>query len=135
MTNNLTSDMTRLCGEIASLRDGRARLLGSLAETRDQTRAAVNQMLAGFAADRSEIAAQTGAELAGFVSRVKETVNDLRQTVARLQEQFRDDLAGAGRAWHGAGAGFGPPSSDAKPSFRAGEPSNETAPRTRRKKR
>jgi hypothetical protein len=135
MTNNLANDMTRLCGEIAAWRDGRARLMGSLAETRAETRIAVNQMLQGFAAARSEIAAQSTAELGGFVSRVKEAVTDLRQTVAGLQEQFREDLAGADRAWHGADTGTRPSPTAAKSSFRSGEPSDETTPRSKRKKR
>ncbi len=135
MTNNLTNDMTRLCGEIAAWRDGRARLMSRLAETGAEMRISVKQMLRGFAAARSEIAAQSTAELGGFVGRVKEAVTDLRQTVAGLQDQFRDDLAGAGRAWHGSGTAFRPSPSAAKSSFQPGEPSDKTTPRTKRKKR
>jgi hypothetical protein len=105
MTNNLINDMTRLCGEIAAWRDSRADMMSNLAETRAETQAAVGQMLGGFGEARSEMAKQTKAELGGFVGRVKDAVTDLRQNVANLQNEFRDDLAGAHRAWHGASAG------------------------------
>jgi hypothetical protein len=62
-------------------------------------------------------------------------VTDLRQNVANLQDEFRDDLAGAHRAWHGASAGPRPAPTAAKPSFRAEEPSEESAHKARKKKR
>ena len=84
MTNNLTNDMTRLCGEIAALRDSRADLMSSLAESRAEMQAAVSQMVGGFGEARSEMAKQTKAELGGFVARVKEAVTGLRQTVGQV---------------------------------------------------
>jgi hypothetical protein len=135
MTNNLINDMERLCGEIAASRASRADLMSNLAETRAETQAAVGQMLVGFGEARSEMAKQTKAELGGFVVRIKEAVTDLRQNVARLQDEFRDDLAGAHRAWHGASAGPRPAPTAAKPSFRAEEPSDGLAPKARKKKR
>ena len=132
---NLTNDMARLCGEIAALRDNRADLMSGLAQTRAETQAAVSQMLGAFGEARSEMAHQTKAELGGFVVRVKEAVTELRQKVAQMQVEFRDDLAGAHRAWCGAGAGTPPAPTAAKPSFRAREFSDESAPKARRKKR
>jgi len=102
MTTNLANDMTRLCGEIAALRDSRANLMGSLAESRAEMQAAVSQMVGGFQAARSDMTKQTKAELGEFVARIKESVTDLRQTVAKLQGDFRGDLACAHQTWHGA---------------------------------
>ena len=98
MTSNLTNDMTRLCGQIAALRDSRADLMSHLAETRAEMQATISQMVGGFGEARSEMARQTKAELGGFVGRVKEAVTELREKVAGLQEEFREDLAGAHRA-------------------------------------
>ena len=137
MTNNLINDMAmaRLCGEIAALRDSRADLMSNLAETRAETQATVSQMVAGFGEARSEMAKQTKAEPGGFAVRVKEAATDLRQNVAKMQDEFRDDLAGAHRAWHGDSAGPRPAPTAAKPPFRAEEPSDESAPKARKKKR
>ena len=135
MTNNLTNDMTRLCGEMAALRESRADLISNIAQTRAEMQAGVRLMLGGFGEARSEMAKQTKAELGGFVVRVKEAVTELRQKVAQMQVEFRDDLAGAHRAWCGAGAGTPPAPTAAKPSFRAREFSDESAPKARRKKR
>jgi hypothetical protein len=135
MTYNLTNDMARLCGEIAAWRDSRVDLMSNLAQTRAQTQAAVSQMLGGFGEARSEMAQQTKAELGGFVLRVKEAVTELRQNVAKLQDELRDDLAGAHRAWHGASAGHRPAPTATKSSFRAEEPSDELTPKARKKKR
>jgi hypothetical protein len=135
MTYNLSNDMAPLCGEIAALRDSRGDLMSNLAQTRVETQAAVSRMLDGFGEARLEMAKETKAELGGFVARVKDAVTELRQNVARLQDEFRDDLAGAHRAWHGAGAGLRPAPTAAKPSFRVEEPSDESAPKARKKKR
>jgi predicted nucleic acid-binding Zn-ribbon protein len=131
MTSNLTNDMTRLCGQIAALRDSRADLMSHLAEARAEMQAAVSQMVGGFGEARSEMAKQTKAELGGFVARVKETVTELRQKVTELQDEFREDLAGAHRAWHGAS----PAPTVLKASFRAEEPSDELTPKARKKKK
>jgi len=93
--NNLTNDMTRLCGEIAALRDDRATLMSSLAKTKEAMQGAVSQMLTGFGEARADKTKQTKAELGEFVSQLK-------GTVSALLEGVRDDLAGAHQAWHGA---------------------------------
>ena len=135
MTSNLTNDMTRLCGQIAALRDSRADLMSHLAETRAEMQATISQMVGGFGEARSEMARQTKAELGGFVGRVKEAVTELREKVAGLQEEFREDLAGAHRAWHGASPAPRPAPTILKASFRAQEPSEELTPKARKKKR
>jgi len=139
MTNNLANDMTRLCGEIAALRDSRVNLMSHLAETRAEMKTAVNQMMGGFTTARSDMTKQTKAELGEFVARVKEAVTDLRQTVAKLQGDFRDDLACAHQAWHGPSAAHSsahrPAPTVLKASFRAEEPSDEFVPKAKKKKK
>ena len=136
MTNYLTNDMTRLCGEIAAMRGSRADLMSNLAQTRAEMQGAVTRMLAGFGDVRSEIAQQTKADLSGFVVRVKEAVTELRQKVAKLQDEFRDDVAGAHRAWHGASLAPRPLSPTAAESpFQAKEPSDDLAPKGKKKRR
>ena len=128
MTGNLTNDMTRLRGEIAASRDSRA-------ETRERMQAAISRMVSGFGEARSEMARQTKAELGEFVARVKEAVTELRQTVAQLREGFQDDLAGAHQAWHGASPAHRPAPTILKTSFRTEEPSDEVAPKAKKKKK
>jgi len=127
--------MTRLCGEIAALRDRRGDLMSGLAETRTEMQAAVSRMVSGFGEARSEMAQQTKADLGEFVGRVKEAVTDLRQTVGRMQDEFRVDLAGAHLAWHGASSAPRPASTVLKATFRAEEPTDKLTPKTKKKKR
>jgi predicted nucleic acid-binding Zn-ribbon protein len=133
MTNNLTNDMTRLCGEIAALRGSRADLMSNLAETRAEMQAAVAQTVAGFGEARSEMAKQTKAELSGFVVRVKEAVTELRQQVARKQDEFREDITGAQQAWHGTRPAPRHEPAVARPGFQ--EQSEDLAPKAKKKKR
>ncbi|MCX6916285.1 MAG: hypothetical protein NT167_25130 [Verrucomicrobia bacterium] len=133
MINNLTNDMTRLCGEIAALRGSRADLMSKLAETSAEMQASVTQMLAGFGEARSEMSKQTKAELSEFVASVKEAVTELRQQVAQKQEEFREDLSGAHQAWHGARPAPRQERAVESPRFR--EPSEDLAPKAKKKKR
>jgi hypothetical protein len=134
MINNLTQDMTRLCGQINSGRNLRAALMNQFAETRAEMQAAVGRMLSGFAEARSEMARQTQAERDQFVLRVKEGVSEWRQRVARMQEEFRDDIQGAHRAWQGATHGRpAPPGADS--AFQAKGPSEDLARKAKKKKR
>jgi len=133
--NNLTDDITRLCGEIASLRDSRAALMSSLAEGREEMQDAVSRMMAGFGEARAEMAKQTQADLGDFVNQVKEAVTELREKVVAMQGAFREDLAGAHQAWHGGGPTPRRASAPAGPSARAEEPAAETAPRAKKRKR
>jgi hypothetical protein len=126
--------MTRLCGEIASCRNIRAALMSHLAETRGEMQTALTRMLAGFAEARSEMARQTQAERDEFVLRVKQGVSEWRQRVAQMQEEFRDDIQGAHRAWQGAMQGRPAPAVPDSP-FQAKEPSDDLARKARKKKR
>ncbi len=132
--NNLTNDMTRLCGEIAALRDSRAAVISNLAETREEMQAGVSRMLAGFGEARAEMAEQTKGGLREFVLQLKGPVNDLRQKVADLLEGFRDDLAGAHRAWYGARPAPRKVRVVAEPIAKAMEPPSELPPKARKKK-
>ena len=114
MIGNLTNDMTRLCGEIAALRDGRAQGIDDRKDT-------VSQMLADFRNAQAEMAAITKTELHDFVENVK-------QVVTALREEFQQDLAGARRAWCGH-------NSMRTPSPRAEEEQpKEFAPKGKKKK-
>jgi hypothetical protein len=142
MTNNLTTDMARLVGEIAALRDSRASLMSNLAEFRAETQATVAGMLADFTEARSDMAAQTKADLSGFIVRIQDAVTELRQEIAQVREGFREDLAGAHQAWHGAPSAPRPAAARPAPApapespFTAPEePAGELPPKAKRKKR
>jgi len=102
--NSLTNDITRLCGEMTALRDGRATLIHNLAQGRSDRRHAVSAMQEDLRNALAETAAKTHAELHEFISVVKQKVTDLR-------EAFQKDLAGARQAW----AGSAPARSPARP--------------------
>jgi len=101
MIGNLTNDMTRLCGEITALRDGRATLLSRLAQGRDDLKEAVSQKQAELRNSREDVADRTRTELRNFVGTVKDAVTELKQGVAAFQEEFLGDVVGARRAWCG----------------------------------
>jgi len=91
---NLTDDMTRLCGEIVSLRNARGDLMAELASGARDLTDYVSSMQADFCDARRKMAKKTKAELAAFVSGVKTKVMNMR-------EEMSGDLAGARRAWSG----------------------------------
>ena len=94
---NLTSDMTRLCGDIVSLRNARTALKMNLAREAKDLEESVSSMRAGFSKARMSMARKAGAERARFVS-------GLHKTVSRMKKEVHDDLAGAHRAWCGKNA-------------------------------
>jgi len=98
----MTVEMTRLCGEIASLRNNRADLVDSIKASNSRLQKEVAEMLAGFRKERSEMADATRAQLVDFTGRIKNAVTELRHQVQKFQGELRDDLAGAHRAWYGA---------------------------------
>jgi len=109
--NNLTLDVTRLCSEIVALREGRVALragratfLRQLAATTQDMQEAVSDLLGVFGTGRANRAEQSRQELGGFVARVREDVGALKRNVDSFRENFRDDLAGARRAWSNGGA-------------------------------
>jgi hypothetical protein len=102
--NNIATDMARLCGEIATLRDNRGALKRSLMEAAQGLHEEVSRLLAGFGEARAEMSKQTKAELHEGILHTKDVVTQLRQTVIGLRGAFLDDMEGARRAWAGAGA-------------------------------
>jgi len=128
MMNNLTNDMTRLCSEITALHDARAALLPSFVEAKEALRETVSAMLAGFRDARGEMAAQTKAQLQEFVGCVKAAVTE-------LQGEFRDDLAGAHRAWHGPAPAARKAPSVAESPLWAGAAAAEPAAKAKKRKR
>ena len=83
-----TEDLTRLCGEIAGLRDARRGFVQGLTDT-------VSNMLASFRNTHSEMAKRAGAEREAFV------VN-LKGLVAGLRQEFAAENAAAHNAWFGS---------------------------------
>jgi hypothetical protein len=100
--NNIATDMSRLCGEIAALRDSRAELRRNLAEATEGLHEEVSRLLTGFGEARAEMSKQTQAELHEVVLHVKDAVTALQNTVAGLRGAFLEDMEGARRAWAGA---------------------------------
>jgi hypothetical protein len=83
----MTDEMTRLCGEIVSLRGARKSLVKDLCHD-------VSTMKAGFRRAHKEMARRTKAERAMAFA-------DLKKTVAGMRHAFAADLEGARRAWAG----------------------------------
>ena len=93
----LTDDMTRLVGEIHAGRADRAGTIREVKRVTVEMKRAVAEMQAGFRSARADMVRRQRRMLQGFVSGLKGTVGGLRKG-------FGDDLAGAHRAWVGAGA-------------------------------
>jgi hypothetical protein len=91
----LTSDMTRLCGEIVSMRNARGKLMKEMAHGARNLGHSVHSMLADLSKDRMHMARKAGAERAMFVS-------GLHKAAARMKKEVLSDLAGARRAWQGS---------------------------------
>jgi hypothetical protein len=123
----LTSDMTRLRGEISDLREMRGVLLEDLAHGAKGIKDAVDVMRIGFRNSLNEMAQHTKAERTAFISGLRSAVavmradfhkshaemakhasaeraafvSGLRTTVTSIRREFSTDLAGARRAWFG----------------------------------
>ena len=95
MKNNMTNDMMRLRSEIATLRDSRSTLMANLIVASEALRQDVAQLLSDFASARIELSRQTNGELQTTVLHVKESFNELRQSVLDMRRTFQDDIAGA----------------------------------------
>ena len=91
----LTDDMTRLCGEIVSLRKRRGELLDSLERESKARRASVSGMCEQFANARAEMGRSTKSDRLSFL-------RNLQHTVQMQQRAMQSDLAGVRRAWAGA---------------------------------
>ncbi|HXP61586.1 MAG TPA: hypothetical protein VN829_13905 [Dongiaceae bacterium] len=128
MIGNLTNDITRLCGEIAALRDSRAALRSNLAQGREDLADSNSRTKAELRDSRQAMAERTRSELRSFVAAVKETVTELKQGVAAFQGEFVGDLAGARRAW------CGHHSMSLGSHMSAGEQPREFAPKAKKRK-
>ena len=104
----LTADMTRLCGEMDTMRQARVTFLENLGKE-------TGEMLANFTFARTQRALKTKRDLSAFVS-------NLKHRGGRFRDEVRTDLAGAHRAWFGSAGGFGE------------QPSAEVAFKSERKK-
>jgi hypothetical protein len=91
---NLTSDMTRLRGEIDAMRNVRQALMKSLAAGARATARSVEEMQNDFAATRIRMARKTKKERTAFLS-------ELRKSVNRIKKETAADLAGARCVWSG----------------------------------
>ena len=90
----LTSDMTRLCADIVSLRVARGTLMKHMAREAKDLEKSVSSMCAGFTRARKVMARKSSAERAAFMS-------GLHKTVSQNKKEVLDDLAGARHAWCG----------------------------------
>jgi len=91
---NLTTDMTRLRGEVDALRNARKDLKKSLADGTKELARSVGEMQDGFAAARVSMAKKSKKDRVAFVSEIRKSVN-------RLKKETAVDLAGARRVWSG----------------------------------
>jgi len=123
----LTDDMTRLRGEIETLRGAREALLQEMARDARELTTAVSAMQAYFAAAHAAMAKKTSGEREAFVAAMIDEVNSLlgefsrdrndkarkgrhdrgvflsemRRQVMDLRKETADDLMGARLAWRG----------------------------------
>ncbi len=98
----LTTDMTRLCGEISALRGARVALMQDLEHGAKNLKETVSAMKADFHHAQTDMARKTKAERTVFVS-------SLQKAVSRMRKDFSTDLAGAHRAWFGKKRGWNRP--------------------------
>jgi hypothetical protein len=135
MIGNLTNDITRLCGEIAALRDSRAKLRSNLAQGNRDRENSVAETLSEFRNARGDMADRTRTELASFVESMRDVVTELKQTVATFRGEFAEDLSNARRAWSGRGPVRMAPRSAAPASPIEEESPKDFASKAKRKKR
>ena len=91
----MTDDMSRLHGEISSLRRARETFLKDLEKGRYNRKLAVSEMRANFAFSRTARARRMKADLSRFVGGLKSGISARRR-------ELNADRAGARRVWCGA---------------------------------
>ena len=90
----IADDMTRLCGEIVSMRSRRGQLLEELAAGSNDLRRSMSDLCRHFDSDRATMARETRADRGAFLHTLRNHVNQhLRET--------RSDLTGVRRTWAG----------------------------------
>lgn len=128
MIGTLTNDMTRLWGEIGTLRESRGVLRGNLAQSRKDLKDTVSQMQTDFRNAHAEMASQTRTNRRDFVSNVEDAVTALKQGVGAFRAEILGDVAGAHRAW------WGKRSSPTSYRTTAAEQPKDTAAKAKKKK-
>jgi hypothetical protein len=93
----LTEDMTRLCGEIVSLRGLRGSMMADLQNGAKGRKQAVAKLCTHLHNARVATAKRSKSERVAFL-------NGLRRSVGVQRREVRNDLAGARRAWAGKSA-------------------------------
>ena len=93
----LTEDMTRLSGEIVSMRRMRGSMMGQMHTDATARKQAVAEMCSQMGEARLTMAQRTKTERMAFL-------NGLRRAVGAQCREVRNDLAGARRAWAGQSA-------------------------------
>jgi outer membrane murein-binding lipoprotein Lpp len=91
---NLTTDMTRLRGEIDALRSDREALMQDLTRGAKDLASTVSAMQADFAAAHETMARKTGKARASHLAKIK-------KQVGRMRKENASDLAGASHVWFG----------------------------------
>ena len=91
---NLTTDMTRLRGEIDALRSDREALMQDLTRGAKDLASTVSAMQADFAAAHETMARKTGKARASHLAKIK-------KQVGRMRKENASDLAGASKVWFG----------------------------------
>jgi hypothetical protein len=116
----LTESMTRLCGEIVSLRGARLTFVRDLgqevADLKADFRRAHNEMAQRTKAERQVFVKSLGREVASLMTGFhlahkamarqtkaerRAAVNHLKKTVGSMRREFSMDLSGAHRVWFG----------------------------------
>jgi len=89
---NMTNDMTRLRGEIDTLRNDRRALKRALSRSAKELATTVSDMRDGFNADHTAMAKQSRGEREAFVAQIGRDVSNMLKETA-------DDLLGARLVW------------------------------------
>jgi len=123
----LTDDITKLVGEIGTLRKGRVELMKDLVRGTKDLEDTVSAMRAGFQRNHAGMARRLKTNLKAFNRGLKSKVDKMEagfrknhsemakstkaerlsfisgmsETVARMRKEFTSDLSGARRAWRG----------------------------------
>jgi len=93
----LTENMTRLCGDILTMRRMRGNMMNELQRDTQGRKQAVVELCTNLGNARTAMANQTKNERLAFM-------NNLKTSIGAQRRDMRNDLAGARRAWAGIGA-------------------------------
>jgi predicted flap endonuclease-1-like 5' DNA nuclease len=102
---HLADDMTRLCGDIGTLRDTREAFINSLKQDVAQIQSEVGRMQHGFRDAHATMARDTKAKMEAFVSEIRQAVLNLKEDATEMQNSSRNahkDMAKRTKAERGA---------------------------------